>query len=88
MNQHPGAIYNLGTGNGYSNLEIVNAVREITGLDFEVKYGERRPGDPDELVAAATKAREELKWVPKHSDLKNVIETAYAWKKKLVAEKD
>ncbi|MCB0284788.1 MAG: UDP-glucose 4-epimerase GalE [Calditrichaeota bacterium] len=84
MNSHPRAIYNLGTGNGYSNLQVVNALKEITGMDFEVKYGERRPGDPDMLVAVATKANQELKWVPKHSDLKNIIETAFSWKNKLL----
>ena len=87
LNYHPRAVYNLGTGDGYSNLEVVNAVKEITGIDFDVKFGERRPGDPDVLVASAGKANRELKWIPKHSDLKNIIETAFEWKKVLLRNK-
>lgn len=83
---NPGAIYNLGTGTGYSNLEVVNMVKEITGTDFNVSFGERRPGDPDELVADARKAKEELKWVAQHSDLKAIVESAYRFTKTLLGK--
>lgn len=75
------AIYNLGTGDGYSNFDVVNMVKELTGKDFKVEVGDRRPGDPDELVADPTKANSELKWIPKHSDLRSIIESAYAFTK-------
>lgn len=83
LEHNPGAIYNLGTGKGYSNLEVVKMVKEVTGLDFKVKFGERRPGDPDELVADARKANSELGWVPQHSDLKSIIESAWSFAKTL-----
>lgn len=83
LENNPRAVYNLGTGTGYSNLEVVKMVKEITGIDFKVIAGDRRPGDPDELVADARKAKDELKWVARNSDLKTIIESAYKFIKTL-----
>lgn len=77
-------IYNLGTGDGYSNLEVVNMVKKVTDVDFKVNIGERRAGDPDILVADAKKANNVLSWTPKNSDLKNIIETAFIYTRKLL----
>lgn len=72
------SIFNLGTNKGVSNKEIVDYVVDHYGLPF-VNFGEHRWGDPAELVADATKAREKLGWEPKYSDINTIIDTAYAW---------
>jgi UDP-glucose 4-epimerase len=71
-------ILNLGTGKGISNKQIVDYVAGTYGLPF-VNYGEPRPGDPAELVADATQAKNLLGWEAKHSDIKSIIDSAYAW---------
>lgn len=71
-------IFNLGTGKGISNKQIVDYVNEKYGLKF-VKYGERRWGDPDELVADATDANRWLGWHPAHSTLEEIVDSAYKW---------
>jgi len=70
--------FNLGTNKGVSNREIVDYVVKKYGIPF-VNYGPARPGDPPELIADATKAREELGWTPQFSDIKTIIDTAYRW---------
>ena len=72
-------IYNVGHGKGYSIRAVMKAVEEITGRKLEVRVGKRRPGDPAVLVATPRKLRRELKWEPQHSDLKNIIRSAWAW---------
>lgn len=75
------AIYNLGTGDGYSVIEVVETAREITGKDIVAKEAERRPGDPAVLVASSEKAKSDLGWIPKHQDLKEIIKSAWQWYK-------
>ncbi len=75
--------YNVGTGNGYSNKEVVDMVKKITGQDFEVIKSERRPGDADELVADVTKIKTELGFDPQYSDLETIVKTAWQWHSKL-----
>jgi UDP-glucose 4-epimerase len=72
-------IYNVGHGKGYSIRAVVQAVEEIAGRKLDVRTGKRRPGDPAVLVASARKLRRELKWQPRHSDLTNIIRSAWAW---------
>jgi UDP-glucose 4-epimerase len=72
-------IYNVGLGKGYSIRAVVKAVQEIAGRRLNVRMGRRRPGDPAVLVASARKLRRELKWEPRHSDLRNIIRSAWAW---------
>jgi len=71
-------IFNLGTNTGISNKQIVNYVVDQYGLPF-VNFGERRAGDPDELVADAIDAREVLGWEPIYSDIETIIDSAYKW---------
>lgn len=69
---------NLGTNTGVSNKQIVDYVADKYGLVF-VNFGQRRPGDPAELVADAAQARELLGWEPVNSSINNIIDTAYKW---------
>ena len=76
------STYNLGSGTGFSNKEIVDAVKKVTGVDFTVNMKERRPGDPPVLVACSDKARRELGWTPTRTDMENIIRTAWKWHSK------
>ena len=71
--------YNLGNGEGFSVIEVINAVKEITGKNIPVIIGKRRPGDPPRLVGDASRIRENLEWSPQYSDLNTIIETAWKW---------
>ncbi len=80
----PGKILhcNLGTGRGHSVREVIRAAEEVTGRKVPVKEGPRRPGDPPLLVAAADKARRELGWEPRYTELRAIVETAWNWHRK------
>lgn len=75
---HTGA-FNLGTGHGYSVREVINVVREVTGHPIPEALSPRRPGDPDRLVASAERAKAVLGWTPTSSDLRSIVESAWAW---------
>lgn len=70
---------NLGTGTGVSVKEIICLAEEICGKKVPLRYGERRKGDPSELVAAADKARAVLGWSAKHTNPQVAIESAWKW---------
>lgn len=71
---------NLGTGVGYSVMQVIKAAEEVTGKPVPYDLDARRPGDATELVANATLALEKLGWDPKYKDIKSIISTAWAWK--------
>lgn len=73
-------VLNLGTGRGWSVRELVATVREVTGCDFPVRVGARRPGDPPALVANASRARHQLGWRPRYADLTSQVTHAWAWR--------
>lgn len=73
-------FYNAGVGRGYSNKEVIEMIKEVTGLPLKIKYGSRRPGDAAALYASTEKIQKELGWKPKYG-LKEIIETAYKWHK-------
>ncbi|MCI6872511.1 MAG: UDP-glucose 4-epimerase GalE [Streptococcus hyointestinalis] len=75
----PSTAFNLGSSTGFSNLQIVEAARRVTGAAIPMEIAERRPGDPDTLVASSQKAREVLGWKPVFDDIDKIIETAWAW---------
>lgn len=70
--------FNLGTANGYSNLEVLETARKVTGHSIPAVLGERRPGDPAKLIANSQKAKDVLGWQPK-SSLEDIIESAWKW---------
>jgi len=72
-------IYNLGNGDGYSNKQVIDAAREVTGLPIPVKLAPRRAGDAPASVAAAGKARRELGWHPAKPDLREIIADAWSF---------
>lgn len=74
-----GYIYNVGTGKGYSNKEVVDAVKRISGQDLEVVSADRRPGDPSTLIADSTKIKKELGFEPKYSELDTIVSSAWNW---------
>jgi UDP-glucose 4-epimerase len=71
-------IFNLGSGTGYTVREVIDAARQVTGREFEVREAPRRPGDPAALVACGERAREALGWTPERS-LEQMIADAWAW---------
>lgn len=71
--------FNLGSGNGFSVKEVIDAVREVVGRDFPVAYGERREGDPARLVASSEKIRDAFGWNPQYDDLRVIVGHAWAW---------
>jgi UDP-glucose 4-epimerase len=72
------AIYNLGTGHGYTVKEVVDAARRVTGREIPAREEARRPGDPAALVAASDRIRDELGWEPEKG-LEEMIADALAW---------
>lgn len=72
-------VYNLGTGVGTTVLELVEAVKRAAPSAPKVDLGPRRPGDPPVLVASFEKARNELGWEPRQSDIDHIVRTALHW---------
>lgn len=81
MKEGVGSFYNVGTGKGNSNKEIISMVEEVTGKKIDIKEESRREGDPDELVADPARIENELGFKPEYSDLKTIISSAYKWHK-------
>jgi UDP-glucose 4-epimerase len=74
-------VFNLGNGNGFSNRQVVEVVKNITGHDFNIKTGPRREGDAAILVANSEKAKSQLGWQPKYGDLEIIVKSAWEWHK-------
>jgi UDP-glucose 4-epimerase len=70
---------NLGNGQGYSVLEVIDAAREVTGREIETRVAPAREGDPARLVAQANKARSLLDWQQRYPDLPSIISSAWQW---------
>jgi UDP-glucose 4-epimerase len=81
------AVLNCGYGRGYSVLEVIETVKRVSGVDFEVRLSRRRPGDPAELVAGTRLIREVLPWKPEFDDLPLIVEHALNWERKLNADR-
>ena len=70
---------NLGTGQGASVQEVIEACRKVTGHPIPAEVVARREGDPPELVADASLAREVLGWQPKYTDIESIVASAWQW---------
>lgn len=75
---------NCGYGRGFSVREVVDMVRQVSGVDFEAVEVPRRAGDPAAVVAGADKVRALLGWKPAHMDLEEIVTAAYGWEKHLM----
>ncbi|MBZ2165694.1 UDP-glucose 4-epimerase GalE [Methanobacterium spitsbergense] len=75
--------FNLGNGNGFSVLEVIEKAREITRKEINAVEDKRRHGDPPILIGSSDKVRNILKWEPKYHDLSQIVETAWKWHKKI-----
>jgi len=71
--------FNLGNGAGYSVMEVIKMVEEVTGASIKVELSERRAGDPPRLVGNSARAQDVLGWKQNYGDLKTIIETAWRW---------
>jgi len=81
LKEKGGFFYNVGTGNGHSNKEVLSIAKKISGTDFKVRIVERRPGDPEVLVSDPSKIIKELGFKPQYSDLATIVKTAFNWHK-------
>ena len=71
--------YNLGNGEGYSVLEVIETARQVTGHPIPIRKEGRRPGDPPVLVGSTEKIKRELGWKPAYPDLRSIVESAWNW---------
>lgn len=76
---NPSDAFNLGSSTWFSNKQMLEAAREVTGKPIPAKMAPRRPGDPDALVAASDKARSVLGWKPQYDDVHDIIASAWKW---------
>jgi UDP-glucose 4-epimerase len=76
-------VMNVGYGRGSSVREVLEVVREVSGIDFSILEAERRPGDPASLVAQADRIGRLTDWQPKHDDLRTIVADAWRWESKL-----
>jgi UDP-glucose 4-epimerase len=74
-------VYNVGSGNGYSVREVIEAARAVSGHSIPTVEQPRRPGDSARLVASSRRIREELGWKPAHDDIKMILASAWDWHK-------
>lgn len=81
-NGHPSGVYNSGNEWGTSVREVIETARRVTGRDFPVVEGARRPGDPAVLIASSRRIKEALGWRPRYGDLETIVRTAWEWHQK------
>jgi UDP-glucose 4-epimerase len=80
MDVHDGAhVFNLGNGQGFTVLQVIQAARQVTGVPIACERAPRRAGDPAVLVASSARARELLGWQPAYGKIEAIIETAWRW---------
>lgn len=75
----PSRKFNLGNGQGYSIMQVLEVARKITGHPIPTEFGPRRPGDPATLIASSESIRRDLGWQPRHSDLEQIVGDAWRW---------
>ena len=80
-------VLNCGYGNGFLVLEVIDAVRRVSGTDFPVHFGPRRAGDPPVLVAQVDRISEVLGWYPRYNDLRAIVMHALNWERRLIGRR-
>jgi UDP-glucose 4-epimerase len=73
--------YNIGCGHGHSVREVIRIAEEVTGARIPIRISARRPGDPAILCASPEKLQRELQWQPQHSNLRDIISSAWNWQR-------
>jgi UDP-glucose 4-epimerase len=81
----PSLTLNCGYGHGFSVLEVLDTVKRVSGVDFNVEISPRRAGDPARIVAASDQVRARLGWQPQFDDLSRIVADALAWERELLA---
>jgi UDP-glucose 4-epimerase len=76
-------VFNCGYSKGFSVLEVIDAVKRVSGVNFDVRLSPRRPGDPAAIVAGSQKIRDALGWQPRNDDLDEIVGHALAWEDQL-----
>jgi UDP-glucose 4-epimerase len=79
LEEHPNGKYNLGNGEGFSNLEVLRMVEKVSDKTINYEFSNRRAGDPAVLIASSELARKELGWQPKYDDLESIVSSAWEW---------
>lgn len=79
-------IYNLGNGLGFTNFEVVQAIRDVTGAAFEIEIAPRRPGDPAALYTSSQLAHDELGWRPRRTGITDIVADAWRFHRTFVGE--
>jgi len=80
----PSLTLNCGYGHGFSVLEVIDAVKRVSGVDFKVERAPRRAGDPAQIVAHSGLARDRLGWRPRYDDLSTIVRDALNWERELI----
>jgi len=78
---------NCGYGHGFSVLEVIDAVRRLSGVDLRADIAPRRPGDPAQIVAACERIRAVLGWQPRLDDLSTIVGHALSWERALIVRR-
>jgi len=76
-------ICNCGYGKGFSVFEVIDVVKDVSGIVFKVRISARRPGDPASLVAGTEHIKSMLNWTPKYDDLPTIVRQALDWERRL-----
>ena len=83
----PPLTLNCGYGHGFSVLDVIKAVKRVSGVDIKVDIAPRRPGDPAQIVAHSERARDKLGWQPRYDDLSTIVRDALAWERELMTRR-
>jgi UDP-glucose 4-epimerase len=82
------ATLNCGYGRGFSVLEVIDTVKQVSGVNFRVETAARRAGDPAQIVAKSDRIRTLLGWQPQFDDLTTIARHALAWERKLMQRRE
>jgi UDP-glucose 4-epimerase len=80
----PSLTLNCGYGHGFSVLEVIDAVKRVSGVDFKVDVAPPRSGDPAQIVAHSERVRSRLGWQPRYDDLSTIVRDALGWERELM----